>query len=159
MALTLTTGSAQTVVGASLTPFFQPAASYIVSKDVTGETQYVNTAAALDQPNSVRMAVSSVADIFKGVPGLNPLAGQSRAGISILAQLMETFKVDDAADGLAPYYLPFSAHLVIKSPLDSLITSTVIADAVRRLLGTFLRTNAETLADGINYPLHFVTKR
>lgn len=157
MALTLATGTAQTTVGASLTPLFLPSASYPVSRDVAGETILQNTATTLDQPNSVRFAVSSIADIFKSA-SIEPVSGQSIAGLSMLCQLNEIWKVDDAADALAPIYYPVSAHMVVKLPMDALVTSTVAADLVRRLIGAVLRDNSQTLATGWNNLIHGITK-
>lgn len=157
MALSLATGSAQLTAGATLTPLYVPTA-YVVQNDMPGETRYANTSAPLDQPNGFRLAITNIADVFKGVPNLSPVAGQNRGGLSMLAQLTETWKVDDAADSLAPYYLPFSAHLVIKAPADALVTSAVVFDGVRRLLGTLIRNSTDALSVGINNQLHSITK-
>lgn len=157
MALSLSTGSAQTSVGATLTPLYRPAASYVCSRDVPGESIFANSAAALDQPNTVRFAVNTVADMFKG-SDLNVVENQVKSGLSMLAQVTEVWKVDDAADALASLYYPASAHMVIRVPNDALVTSTVVADFVRRLLGTVLLDSDDTLAQGWNNLLHQITK-
>lgn len=157
MALALSTGTAQTSAGASLTPLYRPAASYVCSRDVPGEALFVNSAGALDQPNTVRFAVQTISDLFKG-SDLTPSEYQTRSGLSMLAQVAEVWKVDDAADALASLYYPASAHIVVKVPNDALVTSTVVADLVRRLLGAVLLDNDDTLAQGWNNLLHSITR-
>lgn len=158
MALALTTGTAQITTGASLTPLILPTASYLVSKDAVGEAVLTNTAGSLDQPNRARFSCQTIADIFKNQTDCKPVTGQQVAGLSMLMQLTETWKVDDAGDTLAPIYYPASAHIVLKVPQDALVTSTVIMDFVRRLIGAPLRLVGDTLSTGWNNPLHGIVK-
>lgn len=157
MALALSTGTAQSTTGASLTPLFRPA-SYVASREAPGETVYANTNAAIDQPNNIRLAVSTVADLFKGTNIPYRADAQLPSGLSMLAQVTETWKIDDAADALASIYFPASAHIVIRVPSHELVTSTEVANLVRRLLGVVLLDADDTLAQGWNNPLHQITK-
>lgn len=157
MALSLATGSAQTTAGASLTPFYLPIASYPVSERKVGETNYKNTSGTIDMPNTIRLASSIVPNMFSKT-AVTPADGQELRGVSMLAQVLETWTVNDAADELPTLYYPASAHLVVKVPSDALVTSTVVADLVRRLLGVVLRDNDDTLATMWNNMLHGITE-
>lgn len=156
MALALSTGTAQVTTGAALTPLFRPT-SYFCSRDVPGEAIFTNKSATLNQPNTIRFAVQTIADMFKGTE-VPVGASQVRSGLSMLAQVNEVWKVDDAADALASIYYPASAHIVIRVPNEELVTSTVVADLVRRLLGAVLLDADDTLAAGWDFPLHQITR-
>lgn len=159
MALALTTGTAQTTAGAALTPLYLPVASYPVSNNAPGETQYKNLSVAVDQPNFAKLAVASVADIFKGVSSCSPADGQARGGLSMLFGVYETWKVEDAANtSLAPIFAPASCHTVIRVPLHALVTSTTLRDLVHRNIGLLLRDNDDLIATGLNALLHGTTE-
>jgi len=129
------------------------AGSWNVSKNVPGEVIYVSNAAALDQPNSIRFAVSAVPDMFKGKT-LVPTAGQRTDGVSILTQVREIWKIDDAADSLASTYFPISGHMVLQVPNDALVTSTVLGELVKRLVGAPYRNGTDAIAAAYNNLLH-----
>lgn len=157
MALSLVTGSAQTANCATTVPLYPATVSFAFAKDDPGEAVYQNVDAALDQPNSIRYAVTTVSNLFKGTP-LTPTSGQRVDGLSMLVQVMETWKIDDAADALAPYYFPVSAHMVLKVPNDALVTSAVVGPLVRRLLGAVYRNGTDSIDAAINPLLHGIVR-
>jgi len=157
MALSLATGSAQSSNCSTQTPLYPATGSYAFAKDDPGEAIMSNTAGALDQPNTVRYAVSNVADVFKNA-SLSPSAGQRVDGLSILVQVNEVWKIDDAADSLAPIYFPASAHMVLKVPNDALVTSSVLSSLVLRLVGAPFRNGTDTLAVAYNPLLHSICR-
>jgi len=157
MAITLTTGTGQTANCPTPTPLYPAAGSWSYSKDDPGEAIYTNINATLDQPNSIRFAASPIANMFANSP-LSASAGQRVDGLSLLAQVNEVWKFDDAADSLAPYYFPVSAHLVLKLPSDALVTSTVAAALLLRLVGSWNRNGTDALAAAINPWLHGICK-
>lgn len=157
MAITLATGSAQGSNCASQVPLYPTTGSYVVSKDEPGEAILTNVAGALDQPNSIRFGVSAISDIFRNTP-LSPAPGQSVAGVSMLAQVNEVWKLDDAADSLSPLYVPASAHLVVKVASDALVTPTVVANLMLRLFGAPFRNGTDSLATAITSWLHGVAR-
>lgn len=157
MAITLATGTAQALAMPTHTPLAPNVGSFSYSKDDPGESILTNIATALDQPNTIRYSVSSVADVFKNAP-IAPLGDQRRDGSSLLVQLQEAWKVYDGADtSVQPYYLPVSAHFVLKIPTDALITGAVVQDLLLRLLGACGRAAAMDLDDSINPLLHGIT--
>lgn len=148
MALTLATGSQQTTAAAAVTPFYLPS-NYVISKDVAGEVVYSNVSAPLDQPNNVRFASSIVQDIFKNT-GITPSAGQRTDGVSIMTQVQETWKVDDAADSMAAYFAPATCHMVMKVPKDALVTAGVLEAFMLRMIGCMFRDSNDTYPNGLN---------
>lgn len=147
MAIALSTGSGSTTnVTAAQTLLMPTVGSFKLLSNSPNEAVYVNVAGALDQPNKVRHAVQTVPDMFKGLD-IEPDAGQRTDGLSILSQIIETWKVEDAANtAFNPYYLPVSAHMVIKLPIDALITSNVLGSLFLRLAGSIWGAPGQTLA-------------
>lgn len=151
MAIALATGSGSTTnVTAAQTLLMPTVGSFKLLANSPNEAVYVNVAGALDQPNKVRHAVSVIPDVFKGLD-IEPDAGQRTDGLSILSQITELWKVDDAANSsFNPYYLPVSAHMVIKVPVDALITSQVLGNLFLRLAGSVWGAAGQSLAQAFD---------
>lgn len=157
MAVTLATGTGSATAVPAQTPLMPTLASFRLQSQTAQETVYVNSVGALDQPNKVRHAVAEVADVFKNT-GVAPDTGQATQGLSILTQVTETWKVDDPANtSFASYYLPVSAHMVMKVPNDALITSTVLAAFYLRAVGSIWGAADDTLVEALEPLLHGVT--
>lgn len=148
MALSLVVGSAQGSNCATLTPLYPTTGSYSFVKDDPGDAVMKNVAGTLDQPNSIEFGVQEISNIFSNV-SLKPASGQDTRGISILVKCMETWKIDDAADSLAPIYYPATFHTVIRVPLHALVTPAVVAAGLTRLYGAPFRNGTDGLAAAI----------
>lgn len=157
MALSLATGSAQGSNCATQTPLYPTTGSYAFAQDDPGEAIYANVAGALDQPNKILFKASAIPDMFKSVP-LTPAVGQRVDGLSLLVQVQETWKIDDAADAVAPIYFPVSAHTVLRIPTDALVTPAVVASMLLRLWGAPFRNGTDTLATAITSLVHGITR-
>jgi hypothetical protein len=118
------------------------------TSDVPGEAVYRNVTGTLDQPNTLRFGYSVIKDIYQNSP-IDAAAGQRRDGISLLTQLNEVWVVDDAADSAAALYLPASAHMIVKLPIDALVTSGVVGAFIRRLHGAYFTAADSTSAEAI----------
>jgi len=158
MAITVTTGSAQTTSGPTRVPYVTLPADYVLSKDTAGEALYTNIGAPVTQPNSLRLAVSNIADVYTKA-GVPTIAGQRTSGKQILVQINEVWKVTDAAVAtFVPYYLPIQAHMVLRLPDDDQITSSLVATLIQRLEGALQHAAGTTLADGVNTALHGIVR-
>lgn len=158
MALTLTTGSFQTVSGPTRVPLTPAAASIGYSVDEPGKAVLTNVSASLLQPNSIRIEVSDVANIF-AKQTTQPVAGQRIDGVSILVEVNEVWCVNDPANtAVEPYYMPVKAHMVLRLPNDPFCDSAAVAALIQRLEGALQRSAAQTLAEGVNNPLHKVVR-
>jgi len=156
MSVTLATGSAQTVSGATLTPKAPDLGSYAWSVDDPGAAVMSNIDGALDQPNQIRYSVAAVADVFKASP-VNPGKDQRTDGINVLVQVTEVWKVtDDVANTTT--YLPVSGHIVLKLPIDASITADAVKDLIARVTGSVVRGASGTIVDGLAPLLHGVTR-
>lgn len=154
MAITVETGTGQTSSGTALTPLAPAPGGYGFTVDDPGQSVAKNVINALDQPNTLRVSVSNVADVFKGSDAA-AVAGQRTDGLSALVQITETWKVTDTVTG-AVYYLPISAHFVLKVPIDANITGAALEALVARLVGAVDRGTV-TMDDVLDQIIHGVT--
>lgn len=157
MAIALSTGTGQsTNVTAAQTLLMPAVGNYRLLSQKPDEAVFVYASGALDQPNKLRHAVQKVSNAFANT-GVAPDSGQRTEGLSLLSQVIETWKVEDAANtAFNPYYLPVSGHMVLKFPQDALITSTVLEAFMRRVFGSIFASAAATLAQAIDPMLHEV---
>lgn len=147
MAITVSQGTNVTASTVALAQAFPTIGSYAYSQDVPGQSIFTNIANAVDQPNFIRTSVTEVADVFKKSSAV-PVPGQSTAGVSVLNQLIETWKVADDGGGTFPpkaWYLPVNAYMVISMPIDVNITDAMMTALVARLAGASCRTAADTV--------------
>jgi len=158
MAITLVTGTGQALAIPTQVGVAPSLATFAYSKDEPGESIYTNTLAALDQPNQLRFAASAVADAFKNT-GVTPGSRQRKDGMSYLWQVQEVWKVSDPADAaFEPIYLPVSAHVVLKWPLDSYVNANGLRNLVLRLLGAPCRNGTDAYDVALAPVLHGITR-
>lgn len=159
MAIAMATGTGQAIASTvDFVPTQPTLASYAYSKDEPGEAVYSNIAGALDQPNTIRYAVASIADVFKNSP-VAPITDQPVDGLSILVQVNEVWKVADSANtSFVPYYLPVSAHMVLKVPTDEYVTAAAVVSLVARLAGAPMRAAGDNMSVALGQLLHGVTR-
>lgn len=159
MAIALVTGSGQTIdhVGSPVTPLTSDA-GYVLSTDTPGMSILKNTAAPLDQPNTIKYSVTSVSDMFKNTD-LTAIEGQQGVqGINYLVQVLESWAMRDGiADPVA--LLPVSAHVVLKLPLHSAVTAVAVHGLIQRLLGAIVGQGGANLADGLAPTIAGITRR
>jgi hypothetical protein len=118
-------------------------------KDEPGEAIFRDPVAGLLLPTKVRVSTQDVQNVFTG-SDVNPVAGQEVQGISVLIQLTEVWREGAQTETEAPLPLcPVSAHLVLKLPRSSLITSSEVEKLVARLLGSIIRVDDGTWSDAI----------
>jgi hypothetical protein len=112
------------------------------------ETILTSLRAPVDKPEKIRLAYSEVANIYSGT-GIEPSTyALSKKGFSLLAQLTAIARVTDSTDVNYQIDLPVSCHLVIKAPYNEVITSSLLWEAVDRLLSGL------TILDGTNTVLN-----
>lgn len=112
-----------------------------------GEIKLTNTIANITMPETVRIAVADIADIFKGTdysapeePGVP--AVQAKRGKSVLLQVTGSVCDLDAAQNSYPY----SAHLVLKVPTGAGADESYIVPILARLLGHLYATQATDIS-------------
>lgn len=100
------------------------------------EVVMINTSSAIDEDEKVRIAVSSINDIFKTSGIVCDLVGETKEGYSLVAQVTRTVTVADSANPSYTNHLPLSAHIVVKVPKHEAITNDVIKALIERAFAT-----------------------
>lgn len=122
------------------------AADWGVKDGVKGETWLVNNTSPIDRPERIRLAVASVPDIYAGT-GIDPnLFMDSKRGVSLVCQLTEVATVTDTVNTSFERVSPISAHIVLKLPVDAVLTADQVKAIVGRLCSTMFDTGVVTSA-------------
>lgn len=112
-------------------PDLSYSADFSVIEDEADQVVITNTTCPLDQPETIRFALSSIADVYSGT-GIEPSTrALTKRGISLLVQLNDIMRVTDA-DGKIVYDLPISSHFVMKVPLNENVTADVALTILKR---------------------------
>lgn len=122
------------------------AADFAKREGGNGDITIVNTTGPADRTETVRYAVSKVNNIYSGT-SVDPSAfALSKRGASVLVQVNDIITVTDSTTGYR-YDLPISAHMVVKTSLDEVITSDVLTAIVKRLLGAAYEQSGTSVGD------------
>jgi hypothetical protein len=116
-------------------------ADFRVTAEGANEVVLTNISTDMSRPETIRIAFTDVADIFKGSkidPSPSVLAASKR-GVSILTQLNGV-----GQDGMGTPY-PFSANLVLKLPVIPNPDIANVTLILQRLLGTLYGTKDTTI--------------
>lgn len=102
-----------------------------------------NLTSPLDKPETFRVAVSDVTDIYKGM-GIDPAQyGPTRKGKSLLCGLNSIYTVTDSVTG-ASYDVPLKCHVVITAPNDAVITLAMLEAHLGRMLAGIYESGSAT---------------
>lgn len=105
----------------------------IVKRKGDNEFTLNNALAPTDRPDRFRFASSAVQNVYEST-GIDPAYWlPSHRGTSILCQLTDVYTAADATSGIS-YYLPLSAHLVLKVPNTDILTLDDIETFLMRLI-------------------------
>jgi hypothetical protein len=108
--------------------------NFVTKVNTPGNCVVTNVSSPMDRPENIRYGYQEVQDVYKG-SGIDPAYyGNSRKGVSVVAQLTEVQRVVDSEDASYIVDLPLSMHLVIKVPAHSLITPAVVYTMLGRLM-------------------------
>lgn len=110
------------------------AADFAKRDGVPSDITLVNTTGAADRSETIRFAVNRVNNIYSGTSIDPSFHSLSKKGSSVLIQVNDVITVYDE-DTKLRYDLPISAHLVVKTSLDEVITDSVLTEIVSRLIG------------------------
>lgn len=122
------------------------AADFAKREGGNGSVTIVNTTGPADRTETVRYAVSKVSNIYSGT-SVDPSAfALSKRGASVLVQVNDIITVTDSTTSYR-YDLPISAHMVVKTSLDEVITSDVLTSIVQRLIGAAYEQSGNSVGD------------
>lgn len=126
-------------------PDLSYATDFAVIKDDASEVVISNTTSPLDQPETIRFALTSVQDIYSGT-GIEPsYRAVTKRGESLLVQVNDILRVTDE-NGQIVYDLPISCHLVLKVPLNEYVTADVALSVAKRNISALFDTGSVTSA-------------
>lgn len=158
MAIVVAQGTGQALTVPTRTPVAPTAGTFAYSKDTPGAAVYSNILNGLDQPKTIRYGITEVPNVFLNTP-VDPIAGQDTRGAHYLIQINEVWKIyDDANPSVVPYYLPISAHMVLKLPWDPQVTAARVAPLIDRLIGAVCRNGTDALDVALNPFLHGIVR-
>lgn len=116
----------------------------------SGEVILTNVTSPLDQPETLRLAIENVANVYANtqIPTYN--RSVTTRGVQLLLQTNDILRVSDAAssdvdcccDG--SFDLPISCHMVIRVPLNQYITADVVMQVAKRNFGMLFDGNNTT---------------
>lgn len=133
-------------------------ADFRIKNDTGSELLVTNITSPVDRPEALRWAYTDVQDIYKGTNVDPSVYAPSKRGLSLLAQVSETWSVTDSVDATFRVDLPVSAHIVLKIPASEFITAQMIQTLVGRLVsgiydtGDLTTTRLNALMRGSLYP-------
>lgn len=102
-----------------------------------------NITSPAGKPETYRISVSPVKDIYKNSDIDPALYGPTRKGVSLLVAHTQVKTAVDATTGLT-YDIPVKSHLVSVIPLDALVTPAIIEAEVGRMVTALYETGLAT---------------
>jgi hypothetical protein len=118
-----------------------------------GEAILANLTSPLDRVESVRFAVSPVANIYSGTK-LDPSnQAQNKRGTNVLCQLRSCMGVIDDETN-QKIILPFEAHIVVRIPQHEAVDFDDFKVMTNRLFGCLYEDGATKSSERINALMH-----
>jgi hypothetical protein len=116
------------------------AVDWRVKSDKAGEVVLTNITCPTDRPEKIRIAYSTVANVYSGTGISSTVYAPTKEGVSLLIQLTETLSVTDSVDADYRVDLPVSYHMVMKFPASEFIDESVVETGISRLLSVLYET-------------------
>lgn len=110
------------------------------------EVIITNLTSPVDRPEKFRFSYAEVSDVYSGSSIDPSVFAPSKKGVSVLAQVNETFSVTDSVDASYRVDLPVSCHIVIKVPSNDNLTSEMIQTMVGRLVSGLFDTGSTSVS-------------
>lgn len=119
-------------------------ADFAKKVDVAGNADITNITSPPDAPNTERFSVTVIKDIYKGTPVNESYKSGNKSGFSLLSQCNLVATITDSEDSTYRVDVPISAHVVVKGPNDSNITTTHLTTALMRAIGGLYETDGSS---------------
>lgn len=113
---------------------------FAVSKEEPSETDIVNLTTPVDQTESVRFAITSIANVYKDT-GIDPAYyGATTKGFSLVAQVSDVLRVTDDTNPAFCQDFPVSAHIVVKGPKSQYLSADNLMVVINRAIAALYAT-------------------
>lgn len=125
-----------------------------LEKGSRSELWVTNTTSPVDSPETMRLSVQNIGNIYDGTQILPSYFATSKAGRQLLLQLNDILTATDSTDPTYRADLPFSGHVVLKFPTNALVTADMLLTFYERLAsmafatGVVTKTRLEALMRG-----------
>lgn len=120
--------------------------TFVTQSDEPGEWRGSAITTELDRPCDVRFAVSRVSNIYNGSGVSTANQAPSKEGLTLLAQVTQIASVTDDSDPSYRIDLPLSAHIVLKVPRSSDLTTVDLEAFVSEAFGLLYDGSSTRLA-------------
>lgn len=122
------------------------ATDFTVQKDEPSEVVLTNMTSPLDQPETIRFAITPVKDIYSGTAV--PMAARAAAmnGISLLVQvndILRTTVEGSTCNCLGYYDTPISVHMVIRAGINQYVTTDNVMSVVKRQIASLFASGTD----------------
>lgn len=98
------------------------------------EVELTNMTSPVDQPETLRFAITPINNVYQNT-GVDPAYyGASRKGFSVLVQLNDILRVTDSVKPEFVQDFPVSAHIVIRGASSQYVSSDNVYSVVKRLV-------------------------
>lgn len=119
-------------------------ADFVKKPSGNGDLVLTNITSPPGCPEKFRYAYNEVSNIYAGSSVDPAYQAASKRGGNLLVQLTEVWTVGDDTDATYRKDFPVSAHIVLKYPLDAVVTAARVEDLIGRLLSGLYNTGKET---------------
>lgn len=113
------------------------AADLALTADEPDRAVEKNTSSPLDRPETWTFAISDVNDVYKNTSIASASRPSSIRGVQVMVKHESVTQVTDDAAGAENYLkqLPFSVHVVVRTPINELVTADMVLQEVQRTFG------------------------
>lgn len=143
-------------------PSLSYATDFSVKTETANELVLTNVTSPLDQPETLRMAIQNINNIYSGT-GIDPsVMSVSKRGVSLVVQLNDILRVsqsdaENTCCGESVMDFPISAHIVLKVPIVQYVDAETVLTVLKRNVAACFDTNGVT-ADRLNSMLRGALK-
>lgn len=109
--------------------------------NVAGNSVLTLVSAPPDQPQTARVGLTQVANVYTGTSVDPSYQLPFKRGVSAVAQLNAVYRVTDSDPSILPIDLPVSAHIVLRVPLSSLLTNDHMLAVIARTIPLLFDTS------------------
>lgn len=122
---------------------------FAVKLNAPNEAVLTNLTSPVGYPEKFRIRFQDVSNVYQG-SNIDPtLYAPTKRGVSVVVQLNETLKVSDTENAGYEVALPVQAHMVLKLPVNSDLTSDHVMALVGRMVSGLFETGS-TSPDRLN---------
>lgn len=121
---------------------------WTVTKNQPQEAVLSCSTSPLEAVPTMRFARTTISNLYSGTNLESRLQGPSRKGLSTLAQINDFRQVVDSEGNV--FYLPYSAHVVFKTPVTDEDPANNVTGLFAELIGTLFEQDSATPNTRIN---------